>query len=230
MRFFLTSIISLFFFNSFSQEIDSLKKIIIADSLYREDQFYAGFNLNLMYNKPQGYSITKISPSFFAGCIRDMPINKSRTVALGLGLGATYNKLSHNLLVAKRETTIDYEITDVDFDKNKLEAITVDIPIEIRWRASNAESHRFLRIYSGVKLSFLAFSKSKYIDSSEQFKVIGNSDLSKISTTAYIAFGYNTWNLYAGYGITPMFNKTAKVNKGPTGLNPFKIGLIFYIL
>jgi Outer membrane protein beta-barrel domain len=226
---FIFRLVFLFFVNIFfSQETEPLETEIVIDSLYREDQFYTGFNLNLMYNKPQGYSITKISPSFFAGFLRDMPINKSRTFALAIGIGATYNKYSHNLVISKSETSQDYLIADVDFDKNKLEVVSIDIPLEIRWRTATPESHRFLRVYTGVKLSYLVFSKSKYQDSVQHYKIIGNNDLTKLNTTAYITFGYNTWNLYAGYEFSPIFKETAKLNQETIGLNPFKVG--FYIL
>ena len=72
MRFYQSIIVFLFGLSVFAQEkpvdFDSV------DSLYREDQFYAGLNYNLLLEKPSGVSQEKISFGFSAGFLRDMPI------------------------------------------------------------------------------------------------------------------------------------------------------------
>ena len=109
-------------FTTFSQEIETEKKVAKVDSLYREDQFYASMSFSMMQTKPQSYSVTKLSAGFSAGFLRDMPINKSRTIAIAAGLGASYNKFVHNLIVTKPASEIIYSvISPSDFDKNKLE-------------------------------------------------------------------------------------------------------------
>ncbi len=216
----------------FGQEIknDSLK--IEVDSLYREDQFYCGFSFNLMQNKPQGYQSSKISPSFTAGFLRDMPINKPRTKAIAVGLGLTYNKFAHDLIVLENDGKTQYFTprSDQSFDKNKLELVTLDLPLELRWRTSTPQSHQFFRIYTGLKLSYLVFSKSKYVDAEKTVVIFGNQDLTKLKTSAYIAFGYNTWNGYVSYGFSPIFNSKAKLNEDTIKLNNLAFGVLFYIL
>jgi Outer membrane protein beta-barrel domain len=232
MRLFFKFIFLLTIYNSFGQDIKDTSPMNKIDSLYREDQFYCGLSFNLMQNKPQGYQSSKISPSFTAGFLRDMPVNKNRTKAIALGLGLTYNKFAHDLVVFENEGKIEYTTPELGkaFDKNKLEQITLDLPIELRWRTSEPQSHEFFRIYTGVKLSYLIFSKSKYVDADKTIVIFGNDDLTKLRTNAYLAFGYNTWNGFVSYGFSPIFKSSAKLNGQEIGLNNLNIGVMFYIL
>jgi len=56
---------------SFSQEIENKP----VDSLYKEDQFYAGLTYNFLGNKPINLSQSGFSFGFHFGFIKDMPIN-----------------------------------------------------------------------------------------------------------------------------------------------------------
>jgi hypothetical protein len=218
-------------FTAFSQEIETEKSVTKVDSLYREDQFYGSMSFSMMQTKPQSYSVTKLSAGFSAGFLRDMPINKSRTIAIAAGLGASYNKFVHNLVVTKPASEILYSvISSSDYDKNKLELATLDVPIELRWRNSTPESHRFFRIYSGVKMSYVAFSKSRFVNDGETIKIRNNPDINSFRTSVYLSFGYNTWNFYGSYGLTPIFKSSAKVDSQEIGLNNINLGLMFYIL
>ncbi len=218
-------------FTAFSQEIETEKSVIKVDSLYREDQFYGSMSFSMMQNKPQSYSVTKLSAGFSAGFLRDMPINKSRTFAIAVGLGASYNKFVHNLIITKLDSETSYTvIKSSDYDKNKLELTTLDVPIELRWRNSTPDNHRFFRIYSGIKMSYVAFSKSRLVDDGETVKIRNNPDINKLRTSVYLAVGYNTWNFYGSYGITPIFKSSTKVDSQKIGLSNVNLGLMFYIL
>ena len=46
----------------------------VVDSLYREDQFYAGVTYNLLGKMPSGLSQNGFSSGFYFGFIRDMPV------------------------------------------------------------------------------------------------------------------------------------------------------------
>lgn len=206
--------------------------MIAVDSLYREDQFYAGFSYNRLLNKPAGISQNKFSAGFSAGFQRDMPINKRRTWAIAAGLGASYNKYFQNLVISKVDEQAQYNIIapGTQYEKNKFEQILIDVPIELRWRTSTPESHKFWRIYTGVKVSYVAFARSKYVDNNYDISVTNNSDFNKIQVGGYLVWGYNTWNFYGYYGLTSLFKSSAELNNRSVGLNPLHLGLMFYIL
>ena len=134
----------------FSQENTTTQDTVIVkvDSLYREDQFYFAITYNTLMNKPSGVSQSKFSSGLSAGFLRDMPINKKRTVAIASGIGFSYNNYNQNLAISSPAGTPIYTIIDSDiaYDKNKFSMLSVDVPLEFRWRTSTYESHKFWRI------------------------------------------------------------------------------------
>lgn len=206
--------------------------MIAVDSLYREDQFYIAATYNRLLNKPAGVSQNKFSSGFTGGFLRDMPINKRRTYAIAVGLGVSYNKYFQNLVVSKVDDVAQYNFiaTGTPYEKNKFEQLSVDVPLEFRWRTSTPESHKFWRIYTGIKLSYIAMGRSKYVDANYDITVTNNKDLNKFQVGAYLTWGYNTWNFYGYYGFTSFYQSSARVNNGSVGLNPLHLGLMFYIL
>lgn len=220
-------------FNVFSQETTTLEGAPKAkiDSLYREDQFYFGFTYNTLTNKPVGLSQSKLSTGFSLGFLRDMPINKNRTVAIASGIGFSYNNYNQNLAIYKSDQAPTYSIIDPEttFNKNKFSQVLVEVPIEFRWRTSTYESHKFWRIYGGFKFSYLLHDRSIFEDEQGKIIVTSNKDFNKLLYGAYISAGYNTINVYAYYGLNSFF-KTAKIEGEPITMKSFNIGIIFYIL
>src|SRR5690606_2524519 len=98
----------------------------------------------------------------------------------------------------------------VSFDKNKLVLHYIDLPIELRWRTSTPESHKFWRIYTGFKFSYLVYSRYKFKSVGDKFTVSNIDDLNKIQYGMYIATGFNTWNLNVFYGFSPVFKSDAE--------------------
>lgn len=215
-------------FPAFSQETEIKPPV---DSLYREDQFYAHLTYNLVQQKPPGYSQRGFSSGFGAGFLRDMPVNEKRTFAIAAGLGYSFNSFKHNLKITQTDAGNIYEVvSEGSFDKNKLELHMVDLPLEIRWRTSTFESHKFWRVYTGLKLSYVFASKSIFENSEEKQKIYGVKDLNKLQYGVYIAAGYNTWNLYASYGLSSIFKDANAVDGDAITLNSLNFGLMFYIL
>ena len=233
MRLFLSCFLFLSVFNLFSQEnviAENDPKVKI-DSLYREDQFYFGFTYNTLTNKPEGLSQSKLSTGFSVGFLRDMPINKNRTIAIASGIGISYNDYNQDLAIYKSDQNLVYSIIDAEtvFSKNKFSQLLVDVPIEFRWRTSTYESYKFWRIYGGVKFSYLIYDRSIFKDDQGKIIVTGNKDFNDFLYGVYISSGYNTINVYAYYGLNSLF-KSAKIDGQPIDMKSFNIGIIFYIL
>ncbi|MFT5753256.1 MAG: hypothetical protein ACI9FW_000212 [Flavobacterium sp.] len=214
----------LFTIVAFSQE----EKSIVVDSLYREDQMYATFSLNLIQNRPAGFSKHSLSSGLSVGFLRDMPFNKKRTWAIAAGLGYSYNNLKNNIKVDNSANDFNYTI-DNTFDKNKLVLHQLELPIEIRWRNSTYDSHKFWRIYSGFKISYLFADKSVFNSPIEDIIVRNNNDLSKIKYATYLAVGNNTGNIYVQYSLSPIF-KDVQLNDKKLEISSLNIGFVFYIL
>lgn len=235
MQFFLNCLLLGCFFNAFSQEESlPIKEISLTkiDSLYREDQFYCTFTYNTLLQNPTDFSQSKFSTGFSGGFLRDMPVNKDRTIAIAAGLGFTYNNYNQNIAITGTSALPVYSIVDSDTNsKNKFSQLLLDVPIEFRWRTSTYENHKFWRIYGGVKFSYLVYDKSVYIDTdSNKTTITANKDFNKLLYGLYISSGYNTINVYAYYGLNSIFDKSIAVNGEKLNSKSLNIGLVFYIL
>lgn len=232
MRLLQSIVLFLFGLSAFAQEktID----FDAPDSLYREDQFYIGLTYNKLQNTPADLRQNKFSSGISFGFLRDMPFNKSRTWAIATGIGYSLNIFNDNLFINQPNTIPTSEnsysfISDLSYSKNKMTLHYIDLPIELRWRTSTPESHRFWRIYAGFKFSYLIYDYYKFVGSGEIIKVSGNDDFNKLQYGVYISTGWNTWNFHAYYGLSPLF-KNAQVNGQSIDMNTLNLGVMFYIL
>lgn len=216
---------------SFAQEVATEKATVKIDSLYREDQFYVGLTYNTLQNKPNNLSQQKISLGFAAGFLRDMPINKNRNVAIATGLGFAFNNYNQNLTISKVGEVTRYTINNdgAGFEKNKFTQLLVEVPLEFRWRSSTFESYKFWRVYGGVKFSYLLYDKSTFKSTATQATLTNNVDFNDFLYGVYLSGGYNTINLYAYYGLNPLF-KSAEINGQKIDFKSVQLGIIFYIL
>jgi hypothetical protein len=212
----------------FAQEMPNFEAV---DSLYREDQFYFGFTYNILQKRPEGIRQNKFSSGIAFGVLRDMPFNKKRTWSIAAGLGYAINNFNQNIAITKVGSEPVYGIIDSDlsFDKNKIILNYVEVPIEIRWRTSTPESHKFWRVYTGLKVGYLVFDRYKYQDNDNKYSISNNPDFNKLQYGAYMAVGYNTWNFNIYYGLNPIF-KSAQLNDKSIGMHTLNMGLMFYIL
>ena len=160
-----------------------------------------------------------------------MPINRKRTIAVASGIGFTYNNYNQNMAISGTAETPLYTLisSDTKYSKNKFTALSFDVPVEFRWRTSTYESHKFWRIYTGIKFSYVLYDKSVFNSSMGKVSINGNKDFNKLQYGAYISSGYNTFNLYAYYGLNSLF-KSAKINDEAVNMKAFNLGIIFYIL
>lgn len=212
----------------FSQE-DITKEV---DSLYREDQFYAGVTYNLLGNKPSDLSQSGFSTGLHFGFIKDMPLNDKRNVAIGIGLGYSMNSFNQNMQI-NEESGGSYSYTILDgntYSKNKFSNHLIEIPIEFRWRTSTPTEYRFWRIYTGLKVGYAIVNTAKFKDDSRSIKYNNISDFNKLEYGFTLSAGYNTWNIYLYYGLNPIFSNNAVLEGDKIYMNAIKVGLIFYIL
>lgn len=202
------------------------------DSLYREDQFYIGIAYASFLNQPDGFTQNKFSPSITLGLLRDMPVNKKRTLAVAAGIGYSLTLYNHNVTITRDGDTNQYGIIGdaVFFTKNRQTIHTLDVPIEFRWRNSTPESHKFWRIYTGFKMSYIFSDRYSFVSDEGNVTLTNNPDLNRFLFGTYLSVGWNTVNLYAYYSLNPLFQSRAKIDDREVGMNGLHFGLQFYIL
>ncbi|XMO88235.1 porin family protein [Algibacter sp. AS12] len=214
---------------SFAQE--STEKEV--DSLYKEDQFYAGVTYNLLGQIPDGLSQSGFSLGFHLGFIKDMPINAKRNVAIGIGLGYSANSFNQNLLIGDDGLGgFEYSVLeDSDtYTKNKFSTHLIEMPIEFRWRTSTPIEYNFWRIYTGFKVGYVFSNTTKHLGDTEDFKYNNIDDFNALQYGFTLSAGYSTWNFYLYYALNPIFTNDAKIGGEAIDTNAVKIGLMFYIL
>ncbi len=205
------------------------------DSLYREDQFYFGVTYNLLNSQSESISESGFSGGVHFGFIRDFPLNKQRNVALGVGLGGSANSYGQNLFIGEdplgetifrslREQTIPY-------DTNRFTTYLVESPLEFRWRTSTPESYKFWRVYTGLRLGYVFYFKSNFVQSNNTVKQTNVPELERLRLGTTFTFGYNTFNFHFYYSLNSFFKDASLYETGENiDLTTFKIGLMFYIL
>jgi hypothetical protein len=204
----------------------------IPDENYREDQLYIGFTYNILQNRPSDISQNNLSNGLHIGVIRDIPINKKRNKAIGIGLGYSYNSYFHNLKATETDSGVLYEQigSDVSFNRNKYRTHEVELPIEFRWRTSTATNYKFWRVYGGIKFGYIFSGVSKFVSDNEKIK-FQNEDFNRFQYGLTLSAGYNTWNFHVYYGLNKLFDETTTTTSGEQfEMNTIKVGLMFYIL
>lgn len=233
MRFIFSYLFFISFFSVFAQEETKpeIKPVVKIDSLYREDQFYFSVTYNLLVQNPESLKQDRFSAGISFGFLRDMPVNKDRTIAIASGIGLSYKNYYQNLTIKDQpDGTRSYSVMSYNaFESNKYRQYLVDVPLEFRWRNSTYESYKFWRIYGGIKFSYVLGDKSVLKDDDGTHIIKNNPEANKFQYGLYLSTGYNTWNVYAYYGLKPLFN--SKTTEGESiDMRAMNIGLIFYIL
>lgn len=202
------------------------------DLNYLEDQFYVGLTYNFILNKPADINQQNLSYGLQLGFIKDLPLNSSRTFALGVGMGYAVNSYYTNLSIVELANDFQYGIVDSDLGakRNKLETHLLEIPIEFRWRNSTPTEYKFWRLYLGAKLGYAFGSRSKLVTDSgkDSFYV---TDVEKFRYGLMANFGYNTFNIHVYYALNNLFKDGLSLDTGQDlTFTPLRIGFIFYIL
>ncbi|WP_299222906.1 porin family protein [uncultured Psychroserpens sp.] len=205
----------------------------LVDNAYREDQFYASITYNLLANKPDGVSQSGFSSGYHIGFIRDMPLNKRRNIAIGVGIGLSSNSYNQTLLISKENDDFAYSVLDdneTEFSKNKFATYLVEFPIEFRWRTSTAKIYDFWRVYTGIKFGYVVLNSSKFDSSTGDLKFSNIDDFNKLQYGLTLSAGYSNFNLHLYYALNNIFNSDATLAGEQIEISSVRIGLIFYIL
>ena len=210
---------------SFGQE--KLKDVDL--TFYREDQIYFGTSFMLINSNQEKFKRQGISKHFQLGFVRDIPIISSGKLAIGLGLGYSFQDYNSNLVRFNINNGSSIYIVNYTLNqKSKLSFNFIEFPISLRWRNSSPDNHQFWRVYTGFKFQRNFFSKLKY--SSGYTKNISD-EVNNWKKELYLSFGYNTWNFYFSYDLNQVMKNLRNQYSGKSfNITSLKIGLIFYIL
>ncbi len=200
--------------------VNAQKVVAVVDSLYLEDQLYLSTGYSFLLKKTSDIRQTGFSGEISAGFIKDIPLNKKRNFGLGVGLGYAYNVYNSSLKI--NDNRIEVAPT---YGTSKLYTNWLEVPLEVRFRTSTPTKYSFFRFYTGVKFSYLLYSKSLFENGSEKMNFVNNSQVRKFQYGLYFAIGYSTFNLYVLYNLQPLFND----NNHSLNVSQLTAGLRFYM-
>ena len=195
---------------------------------YRKDQIYFGASFMLLNSDQEKFKRQGISKQFQLGFVRDIPLISSRKLAIGLGLGYSFQDYNSNLVRFNINNGNSIFIINYTLNqKSKLSFNFIEFPISLRWR-NISFNNKFERVYAGFKFQRNFLSKLKY----------RNGDIKNISDEVnnwnkelYLSFGYNTWNVYLSYDLNQIMKNFYNQYSGKSfNIKSIKIGLIFYML
>ena len=195
---------------------------------YRKDQIYFGASFMLLNSDQEKFKRQGISKQFQLGFVRDIPLISSRKLAIGLGLGYSFQDYNSNLVRFNINNGNSIFIINYTLNqKSKLSFNFIEFPISLRWR-NISFNNKFERVYAGFKFQRNFLSKLKY----------RNGDIKNISDEVnnwnkelYLSFGYNTWNVYLSYDLNQIMKNFYNQYSGKSfNVKSIKIGLIFYML
>lgn len=216
-----------------AQEIDENTSL---DTFYREDQFYAGFSYAMLSKLPEGTKLRGLSGSLQLGFLRDFPINKQGNIAMAVGVGMNFNRYGQNLFMGKdADKKMIYRILGkegpVQYNTNRLSTTMLEFPFQLRWRTSTVDKYQFWRVYTGVSLGYLFWSKSTFKQTGNTVVITNIPDIQKWRWSATFSFGYNKINFFAKYDLNNLFQKQIYTTDGSLiEIKPLQFGFIFYIL
>lgn len=205
------------------------------DEQYREDQFYLGFNYNILTGLSEGISSSGFSGGLYTGFIRDMPLNDQRNFSLGVGLGWSINTYGQTLFIGEdiqsgESIFLSLDEIDINYNKNRFTIQALEVPFQLRWRTSNAQSHKFWRVYTGLQFGYAYYFKSAFEQPGNDVSQTEVPEFNRWRLGATFAFGYNTFNFHVYYGLTPFFSSEAQLEGQEIDMNSLQVGLVFYIL
>ena len=201
----------------------------VDSSFYREDQIYLGTSFMLLNSNQEKFRSQGISKHFQLGFIRDIPLISSGKLAIGLGLGYSFQDYNSNLVRFNINNESSIFIVNYTLNqKSKISFNSIEFPISLRWRNSSLNNDQFWRVYSGFKFQRNFLSKLKY--RTGEIKNISD-EVNNWNKELYLSFGYNTWNFHFSYGLNQIIQNLQNQYSGKSfKVRSLKIGLIFYIL
>ncbi len=195
---------------------------------YSEDQIYLLISYNELFNQPSQIKGSGFSYGLSAGYIDDITLNKEGTMALGLGIGYNYDAFNHGLKVTEIDNTVEFEV-DNTLILNRLSIHSLEFPLEIRWRNSDAIKYSFWRVYAGVKASYNLDNTFKFNDGTNSFTFEDVSRFNDWQCGLTLSVGYNALTTHMYYGLTPIL-KYSFIGNSKISTKILKVGLIFYFL
>jgi hypothetical protein len=221
-------IVYFLFLSLFVSTIYSQKDSLQLGDRYADDQIYLSITYAQFSNQPASVSKSSFSYAISTGFLKDFILNKNGNFSFALGIGYGLDFFNHQLKVEEiNATTLFSNATNIT--SNVFKAHNLELPLEMRWRTSNAKKYDFWRIYTGIKFLYNLSNTFQFTENNVNFRYKNVSAYRKLQYGLTLSAGYTEFNAYVFYGLTPVF-ENATINGENINTTILKFGLTFYIL
>lgn len=127
------------------------------------------------------------------------------------GFDWTLIRLKQNITLKKNTPTMEYDVEDINFSKNRLSSSYVHIPLNFEFRTKENSNGKRFYLVLGPEVSFLLNGKVKQISKErgkEKFKDDYNFEPFRYGGTVRI--GYGGLGIFTKYYLSDMFTTTAQ--------------------
>lgn len=203
---------------------------------YPNPSIIINWSYNSWLDVPEKMEVSPLSMGFDLYGMYPL-IGKNSFVSLAGGVGLSVQNIKSNSYLISADSSYFMPLpSQVDYTKNKMTTVFVDVPIELRLRSrpkppnkSGKVRKRNIKFAMGFKVGYNVQSYIKYdgdnltsqgTGETTKYKEYRLKNISLFRYGVYARLGYGKFSAYGYYALTNVFEK----KKGPE-LRPFAIGL-----
>lgn len=150
--------------------------------------------------------------------------NSNFKIYLSGGFDWTHIRLRRDITIRKDAPTLQYDESDIDFDKNRFSSTYIRLPLSFEWRSKDDDNGKKFRIIAGPDFGFLINGKVKQkSDENGKQKFNDNYHFTKFRYGGFVRLGYGSTGLFAKYYLNDMFENSP----AQEGLQNMSFGVSF---
>lgn len=206
---------------------------------YLEDQIFITATYNLIVNTDESITQGGFSNGLLVGYVRDIPLNEQRNFGIGLGIDYSISHIYQNISIKSLDngSTEFQQMESNEYIRNKFSLSYVEFPLEIRYRTSTIDEHKFFRAYLGFKVGYRLRSYTKLKTQLNEISYYNQPEFNWWKYGVYLNIGYSSWNFHIDYTLSKVFKNDifAKPSDStqdliPMDMNMLNFGLTFYLI
>lgn len=150
--------------------------------------------------------------------------NSNFKIYLSGGFDWTHLRLTRDITIRKDAPTLQYDESDIEFEKNRFSSTYIRIPLSFEWRSKDDNRGKKFRIIAGPDFGFLVNGKVKQKSSENgKQKFNDNYHFTKFRYGGFARLGYGSTGIFAKYYLNDMFENSP----AQEGLQNMSFGVSF---
>lgn len=150
--------------------------------------------------------------------------NSSFKIYLSGGFDWTHIRLRRDITIRQDAPVLQYDESDIDFDKNRFSSTYIRLPLSFEWRSKDNDRGKKFRIIAGPDFGFLLNGKVKQkSDENGKQKFNDNYHFTKFRYGGFARLGYGATGIFAKYYLNDMFENSP----AQEGLQNMSFGVTF---